>query len=314
VAKAKVPPKRRAAKGEYAVSDEESESDEDEDEDEDEGEDEGEVEDVSESEGDEEYGSDAGWGSDDDDEASSGGEREAKVPPASAAAAGDGGAREIAPGIVECSMCQQAMLRNELAAHESLCAKREALASQDEKLAIQLGREEMPLTDAQKAALKYVQERSRKLHRKALRTLVPRVLKLGYTEKDLKQTLRYIRNDAQLIIHLHPDRVLHFLLKDTHYRNQFETGTGSGALRCACTASRVAWVIASLSPVSRAAACPCACPGRIASSIAPTATPRRTAQSASSTAYSTWCATPRAWRAVACTATRTCGCARTVCG
>jgi hypothetical protein len=76
-----------------------------------------------------------------------------------------------------------------------------------------------------------------------------RFVRLGFTEKHLHSTLRYIRNDVPLIIHVNLDRVyvvvsvlpvpvgpaslyrsLDGFLKDTHYRNQFETGTSGGAL------------------------------------------------------------------------------------
>ena len=44
------------------------------------------------------------------------------------------------------------------------------------------------------------------------------------------RTLQWIRRDAPIIIHLKLDRVLKFLVDDTHYRNLFETHTGSGSL------------------------------------------------------------------------------------
>ena len=53
---------------------------------------------------------------------------------------------------------------------------------------------------------------------------------MGYTKGQLKLTLDYIRDEAPIIIHFHVDKCLQFFLKDTHYRNQFETGTSSGTL------------------------------------------------------------------------------------
>ena len=35
---------------------------------------------------------------------------------------------------------------------------------------------------------------------------------------------------ARIVVHVHADTVLEYLAKDTHYRNQFETGTSCGAL------------------------------------------------------------------------------------
>ena len=38
-----------------------------------------------------------------------------------------------------------------------------------------------------------------------------------------------MRSAAPIIIHINLDKVLQFLVKDTHYRNQFETGTSGGS-------------------------------------------------------------------------------------
>eukprot|EP01114_Cavostelium_apophysatum_P017778 TRINITY_DN5357_c0_g1_i3.p1 TRINITY_DN5357_c0_g1~~TRINITY_DN5357_c0_g1_i3.p1 ORF type:complete len:465 (-),score=89.24 TRINITY_DN5357_c0_g1_i3:34-1254(-) len=54
--------------------------------------------------------------------------------------------------------------------------------------------------------------------------------KLGYSEKDLRTTLRYIRDEAPIIIHLSLEKAFRQLSADTHYRNQFETNTSGGTL------------------------------------------------------------------------------------
>ena len=43
------------------------------------------------------------------------------------------------------------------------------------------------------------------------------------------RTLQWVRSAAPIIIHINLDKVLQFLVKDTHYRNQFETGTSGGS-------------------------------------------------------------------------------------
>ena len=45
------------------------------------------------------------------------------------------------------------------------------------------------------------------------------------------RTLQWVRQDAPLTIHVNQDRVLLFLVEDTHYRNIFEIGTGFYARR-----------------------------------------------------------------------------------
>lgn len=43
------------------------------------------------------------------------------------------------------------------------------------------------------------------------------------------RVLHWVRNSAPIIIHVNLDRVLHYLVKDTHYRNLFEIGAGGGS-------------------------------------------------------------------------------------
>ena len=43
------------------------------------------------------------------------------------------------------------------------------------------------------------------------------------------RTLQWVRSAAPIIIHVNLDRVLKFLVDDTHYRNRFETGTSGGS-------------------------------------------------------------------------------------
>jgi len=54
------------------------------------------------------------------------------------------------------------------------------------------------------------------------------------------RTLLWVKLSAPIIIHVHLDRVLNFLVKDTHYRNLFETRTGSG---CLDTSTRASWEV-----------------------------------------------------------------------
>jgi hypothetical protein len=56
----------------------------------------------------------------------------------------------------------------------------------------------------------------------------------------LFRTLRWIRTDAPIIIHVNLSRCLEFLVKDTHYRNLFETGKGGGGNS---TTARMDWEV-----------------------------------------------------------------------
>lgn len=50
-----------------------------------------------------------------------------------------------------------------------------------------------------------------------------------YTVADVGACIRYIRDDAPIIIHLNPAKLQKYLVEDTQYRNQFETSTTGGS-------------------------------------------------------------------------------------
>eukprot|EP00929_Paragymnodinium_shiwhaense_P061280 TRINITY_DN30606_c0_g1_i1.p1 TRINITY_DN30606_c0_g1~~TRINITY_DN30606_c0_g1_i1.p1 ORF type:complete len:285 (+),score=25.38 TRINITY_DN30606_c0_g1_i1:413-1267(+) len=77
---------------------------------------------------------------------------------------------------------------------------------------------------------KYVRDLAARGHDAALPHLLERACKLGFKELHLHTMLRWIRDKASIIIHLDLDRAIEYLETDTHYRNQFETGTSGGLL------------------------------------------------------------------------------------
>eukprot|EP00656_Telonema_subtile_P047328 TRINITY_DN5428_c0_g1_i12.p1 TRINITY_DN5428_c0_g1~~TRINITY_DN5428_c0_g1_i12.p1 ORF type:complete len:423 (-),score=168.29 TRINITY_DN5428_c0_g1_i12:149-1417(-) len=90
----------------------------------------------------------------------------------------------------------------------------------------------------QTEAMCHVRANAKQQYGEAFVSLLPRVKKLGYTEAQLQRAMDYIREEAPIIIHFHIDKCIDFFLKDTHYRNQFETGSSSGSLS---RASRTQW-------------------------------------------------------------------------
>jgi hypothetical protein len=53
---------------------------------------------------------------------------------------------------------------------------------------------------------------------------------LGWGEPQLAAVKQFIRERATIIIHFDPLKTLNKLVNDTHYRNQFETGTSGGLM------------------------------------------------------------------------------------
>jgi hypothetical protein len=86
------------------------------------------------------------------------------------------------------------------------------------------------VNDMQMRAILFVQSRAEKNSADSYNILLAKFLKLKYSEQVLKQTLRWIRLEAPIIIHFNPQKVLEFFVKDTHYRNQFETKMSGGTL------------------------------------------------------------------------------------
>lgn len=66
------------------------------------------------------------------------------------------------------------------------------------------------------------------MSKKAIPLLKKRFHKLGFTPELVEVTLKYIRDTAPIIIHFNLGRDLKFFLKDTHYRNGFETRVTDG--------------------------------------------------------------------------------------
>ena len=81
------------------------------------------------------------------------------------------------------------------------------------------------LAPCQRKAINFVKEKAKKRHEDALLKLKNRLPHLGdgsYTEEDLTQALGYIRDEANIVIHMNKTAV-GTLVNDTHYRNRFET-------------------------------------------------------------------------------------------
>eukprot|EP00658_Telonema_sp_P-2_P033538 TRINITY_DN24596_c0_g1_i1.p1 TRINITY_DN24596_c0_g1~~TRINITY_DN24596_c0_g1_i1.p1 ORF type:complete len:406 (+),score=101.50 TRINITY_DN24596_c0_g1_i1:249-1466(+) len=84
----------------------------------------------------------------------------------------------------------------------------------------------------------HVRANAKQHYGEAFVNLLPRVQKLGYSEAQLQRCLDYIRDEAPIIIHFDLQKCIDFFIKDTHYRNQFETGTSAG---CLSRGSRTQW-------------------------------------------------------------------------
>ena len=114
--------------------------------------------------------------------------------------------------------------------HYSICKEKKTFFDDDQTF----GR----MTPLQKQAMEFMYQNCEKQHYGAKPRLVKRIRDLGYTLKDIEAVHHYIENYAPIIVHIHASRYMGLFVKDTHYRNQFETNTSSGSLS---STARIGW-------------------------------------------------------------------------
>jgi len=85
------------------------------------------------------------------------------------------------------------------------------------------------LTGVQSRAVQLVAREAREKSRAAEAKLEERLRRWGYAPGTLAQVLSYIRDEAPIVIHIDLAARLEKLSRDTHYRNQFETGSTRGS-------------------------------------------------------------------------------------
>lgn len=87
------------------------------------------------------------------------------------------------------------------------------------------------MVPCQQQAVSFIRRLAKKNHQEALPKLQDRIAKLGLPEDSLWLTLAWIREMAPVLVHVNLDKMLQHIEGDTHYRNQFETGTSGGLLK-----------------------------------------------------------------------------------
>lgn len=95
----------------------------------------------------------------------------------------------------------------------------------------------LKLTESQEKAVLYFKRKSKAIAKNMKLLTLAKFQFKGYTEDELNKCVEYIKT-IPIIIHLHLEKHLQFLIKDTQYRNQFETNTSSGVLS---KESRMEW-------------------------------------------------------------------------
>lgn len=87
------------------------------------------------------------------------------------------------------------------------------------------------LATCQKQAVRHIRTLAKSNHDQALPKLQLRVQALGYKDSDLWMALAWIRELAPILVHVNLTKMMQFMERDTHYRNQFETASSGGLLK-----------------------------------------------------------------------------------
>ena len=83
-------------------------------------------------------------------------------------------------------------------------------------------REMAKLNDLQSCAVAHVTKHAKVASERAMPRLLARLLRWGYDRHDLHELLRYIRDDAPLIVHVDLPKTLALIVDDPALRNLFE--------------------------------------------------------------------------------------------
>ncbi|GAB5368963.1 hypothetical protein AAMO2058_001364400 [Amorphochlora amoebiformis] len=134
------------------------------------------------------------------------------------------------PDCWSCPLCSRPVAADDLSTHLSSCKHWMGEEKKEREDLVKLRQAtQIHLAQCQKNALNYVRKAAKAASDKCEQSVLARFLRLGFKRKHFDAVCRYIRNDAPIIIHFKMNKVMKFFVKDTHYRNLFEIGTGGGS-------------------------------------------------------------------------------------
>ena len=90
------------------------------------------------------------------------------------------------------------------------------------------------LNPIQEEAMNYAIKKSRLYGKNTLFDRKIRFIRLGYNEEIMVKTIDYLKHHVEITINVAFVTIFTFLIKDTHYKNQFETNTSKGSLSPVC--------------------------------------------------------------------------------
>lgn len=129
----------------------------------------------------------------------------------------------------ECIWCQESWLKDFQEDHKAMC---EALIDFTTELL------HLPLTKVEYQAIYEMHRLSAYKHLVSKKTIMETLFQEGYSEGDLVLMSQFIEHQAPIIIHTKLSKGIEAFVKDTQYRNLFETHLSGGS---SSTAGRTLW-------------------------------------------------------------------------
>lgn len=130
----------------------------------------------------------------------------------------------------QCDICYEIINHQVLSEHQKKCLENQMLLIEQYNGS--------PLTELQNKGLEIGFKKAKIFSKNIHGNLLTKFINFGYTEKDLHQVVKYVQNNANVVIHVNLDKTLQYLCQDIFYRNIFETLKGGGSN---CLASRADW-------------------------------------------------------------------------
>ncbi len=131
---------------------------------------------------------------------------------------------------ITCEICFVDIQIDQIEEHEKTCYDQQVKLLkelEDNKEPEQI---KLELTITQTKALQFCQKKSNIYSKNVKPNLFAKMMKMGYSKDDFYKTIKFVKKNVPVVVHIHLDRVIDFIINDEYLRNRFESNTSSGSL------------------------------------------------------------------------------------
>ena len=138
----------------------------------------------------------------------------------------------------QCEYCFELIDKDIIDEHMMICYKEQTELLNSCENRIKVVEDKPQISNTQIKAIEYCFKKSKLFSKNVYKNLLARFQFKGHTKNDLNQVVKFIKKNIRIIIHVNLDSCLQYLIKDDHYRNQFETNRSHGTLS---SSARMVW-------------------------------------------------------------------------